>query len=99
MAKILGLLVVSTALFAAAAADPVEKPWKELVGENGLSDWKAKGDWEGVGDVTIDPENPRRLKSKPGKGVIWNGPKGRSPDLVSKESFRDVEVHAEFFIP
>jgi hypothetical protein len=99
MAKICSLLVVCTAFLAVAAADSGEKPWTELLGEKGLAEWKARGEWEVVGDVMIDPENPRRLKSKPGKGVIWNGPKGRSPDLVSKESFRDVEINAEFYIP
>jgi hypothetical protein len=101
MAKFGCLFVFTTALFAAAAAgaDPAEKPWKDLLGDNGLSEWKAKGAWEVVGEVTVNPDNPRRLASKPGKGVIWNGPGGRAPDLVSNEKFQDVELHAEFFIP
>jgi hypothetical protein len=99
MAKISYLLVVPLALLAAHAAEPTEKPWKDLIGDNGLSAWKAKGGWQVVGDVTLDPANAKRLSPKPGKGVIWNGPNGSSPDLVSNEAFGDAELHAEFLIP
>jgi hypothetical protein len=91
----LGVLAL---LLAPAAVPAGDKPWKDLTGD-GLAAWNAKGDWQVVGDVTLDPANPRRLVAKPGKGVLWNGPKGRSPDLRSKESSGDVELHAEFLIP
>ncbi len=91
----LGVLAL---LLAPAAVPAGDQPWKDLTGD-GLAAWNAKGDWQVVGDVTLDPANPRRLSAKPGKGVLWNGPKGRSPDLRSKESSGDVELHAEFLIP
>jgi hypothetical protein len=76
-----------------------EKPWKELVGAKGLSEWKAKGGWQEVGDVTLDPANERRLAPKAGTGVMWNGPSGRAPDLLSKELYKDIELHVEFIVP
>jgi hypothetical protein len=92
-------LALSAALAVPTAARAEEKPWKDLIGVNGLSAWNVKGDWQEVGDVTLDPANPKRLAPKPGKGVLWNGPNGRSPDPLSKEVFGDVEAHVEFFIP
>jgi len=90
--------LVSVAVLGGAASSRSEdKPWTDLA--NGLSSWVVRGDWQEVGDVTLDPAEPRKLVSKPGKGVLWNGPKGRSPDLVSKDSFTDVELHIEFLIP
>lgn len=97
---VLAVVILLTVVFAGPTvihAD--EKPWNDLIGNTGLTAWKAKGDWQEVGDVTLDPVNARRLAPKPGKGVLWNGPNGRSPDLLSKESFGDVEAHVEFLIP
>ena len=31
--------------------------------------------------------------------MFINGPKGRTKDLITKENFRDVEIHVEFLIP
>ena len=76
-----------------------EKPWKDLIGDGGFSAWKMEKNWEEVGDVTLDPANPKRLAPKPGKGVLWNGPNGRAHDLFSKDSFGDIELHVEFLIP
>ena len=37
--------------------------------------------------------------TSPGTLTVWvNGEKGRLPDLVTKESFADCEVHVEFLI-
>jgi hypothetical protein len=77
----------------------VEKPWTNLIGTEALAAWNAKGDWQEVGDVTLDPANEKRLKPQTGKGVLWNGPNGRSPNLVTKQSYGDIELHVEFLIP
>src|SRR5947209_2719125 len=77
-----------------------DEGWTELTGSGGLEAWKSPtGDWAVVGDVGLDPKDPRRLAPEPGSGVIYNGPTGRTGNLLSKESFGDVEVHAEFLIP
>jgi hypothetical protein len=84
---------------AASGGHLEEKTWTDLIGSNGLAAWNAKGGWQEVADVTLDPVNARRLAPKPGKGVLWNGPNGRSPDMLSKASYGDVDVHVEFLIP
>ncbi len=65
-----------------------------------FSSWRSNtGDWEIAGDVTLAPDNASKLQAKPGKGVIVNGPNGRTSHLVSKTSFGDVRVHIEFCVP
>ena len=65
-----------------------------------LSAWKGPhGEWTEVGGVEIDPKNPRKFVAKEGKGVWYNGPKGRTANLYSKQKFADVEVHLEFNVP
>jgi len=39
------------------------------------------------------------LETKLGHGILVNGRKGRTVDLITKQKFRDVEVHLEFLIP
>jgi hypothetical protein len=47
----------------------------------------------------LDPENPKSFQLKKGEGIWVNGPAGRTPNLVTKQKFTDVEVHVEFLIP
>ena len=65
-----------------------------------LSAWRSStGEWEVAGDVTLAPDNRRQLQAKPGKGVMVNGPTGRTSHLVSRQSFGDVRAHFEFCVP
>jgi putative membrane-bound dehydrogenase-like protein len=74
-----------------------EPGWVELTRDFGA--WKQPtGDWVIAGDAALDPDNPRKLVSRPGKGVLVTGRSGKARDLVSKEKFGDVEVHVEFLI-
>ena len=71
----------------------------DLMGDN-LDAWQAKiGDWTHVGGVELDAKNPKKLVAKDGKGVWYNGPKGRTTNLYSKQKFDDIELHLEFNIP
>jgi hypothetical protein len=91
------LLLLLAALGPLAAE---EQGWIDLSGGKGLDAWKGKTDgWVVAGDAATNTDNPRLLIDKPGKGVLVNGPKGRAPDLLSKQDFGDVEVHVEFLIP
>jgi hypothetical protein len=66
----------------------------------GFDAWKSpRTNWEEVASVSIDPKNARKLDAQSGKGIFYNGPGGRGSNLVTKESFGDVEVHVEFNIP
>lgn len=57
------------------------------------------GDWRNVGEVFQDAKNPRALASKPGSGVLVNGPRGRTRNLVIEMEHADVEAHIEFMVP
>src|SRR5690349_11124699 len=82
-----------------AAAD--ERGSITLIGEGKeLNAWKSPSDrWTVGGGAALDPANPRKLVATPGKGVLVNSPPGRLPDLVTRESFTDLEAHVEFLIP
>jgi len=81
-------------------AQVAEEGWIDLTGSQNLDAWKPPtGAWTFVGDVHLAPDNPRRLIAEPGTGVLYNGPLGRTINLVTKEPFGDVEAHVEFLIP
>ncbi|HJZ53937.1 MAG TPA: DUF1080 domain-containing protein [Gemmataceae bacterium] len=56
--------------------------------------------WIVTTEVKLNPEKNTQLFAEAVKdGPIWvNGPKGRLPDLITKQEFGDCEVHVEFFI-
>ncbi|QDU62556.1 hypothetical protein Pan216_34230 [Planctomycetes bacterium Pan216] len=77
-----------------------EPAWTELFDGKSLDAWKnPSSSWQVVGDVAVDLENPRLLEAKPGKGILYNGPTGKAPNLLSKKSFGDIEISLEFMIP
>jgi len=70
-----------------------------LVGDD-FSAWRGNtGQWEIVGDTFTNPKNVKLLSSKPGTGIILNGPTGRTNNILSKVEFGDVRAHIEFMIP
>ena len=65
-----------------------------------FSEWRSPtGTWFISGDALSDPQNDKRLGSKKGKGVIINGPVGRTNNILTKDEFGDVELHIEFMVP
>jgi Domain of Unknown Function (DUF1080) len=83
-----------------AAVGSAEDGWIDLIGKHGFEHWRSPtGDWKRAGDAEADPKNPARQVAKAGDNVILNGPAGRSRNLVTKESFGDLEAHFEFKIP
>ena len=64
-----------------------------------LSAWRSPtGQWQVVGEVFTDPANEKMLSGKAGTGVILNGPKGRTSNLLSKAEFGDIKAHIEFMV-
>jgi hypothetical protein len=93
------LPVPSLLLLLALALPAAEEPaWIDLIGAKAGPVWKSTKGWIEAGDVALDAKNKRLLVPKEGKGTLVNGKKGRERDLVTKESFGDVEVAMEFLI-
>ncbi len=65
-----------------------------------LTGWrKPTGEWQVAKDVTLDPADNKKFVIKPGEGILVNGPKGRTVDLITEAEFGDLEAHVEFCIP
>jgi 3-keto-disaccharide hydrolase len=92
------ILAVVLICFPTLADEPA---WHELsAGDKAFESWKQPvGDWVLADSVEMDAAKPKTLTFKPGVGVMVNGPKGRARDLITKESYGDVEAHVEFLIP
>jgi len=70
-----------------------------LIGAD-LSAWrKDTGEWQIVGDAVMDAANPKLLTTRPGVGVLVNGPKGRTGNLLSQMEHGDIQAHIEFMVP
>lgn len=97
MKRVIILLIGIICLIQSANTNASDK--LNLTGSD-FSKWQPNTrQWQIVGDVFINPENERLLSSKPGSGVILNGPTGRTSHLFSKAEFGDVKAHIEFMIP
>jgi hypothetical protein len=71
----------------------------ELIGTD-LGSWKEPhADWRIVGDVKMGGENDRFLIGDPGAGIMLNGPKGRTRNILSNHEHQDVQAHVEFMVP
>jgi hypothetical protein len=67
---------------------------------DGLAAWRGDtGTWVVAGAAMPDPAHPGRLLTRPGSGVLVNGPEGRTTDLLSRLEHGDAEVHVEFMVP
>jgi len=96
-AFVVSLIVVGTADGAAAAER--EKIHLFCPTTDDMSHWRGDtGRWKIVGEAEMDPANPRRIATRPGKGTAVNGPKGRTVDILSKADHADVEAHIEFMV-
>jgi hypothetical protein len=97
--RIRTLVVLAPIMLMAGPAFGAEAGWIELIGEKGLASWKEPADWVDAGDVSKDTANEKKLTWKDGKGVIVNGPKGRTRNLFTKMEHADIEAHVEFMVP
>jgi hypothetical protein len=65
-----------------------------------LEAWrKPTGEWLTAKAITLNPTNSQGFTITPGKGILVNGPKAKTVDLISQEEFGDAEVHIEFCVP
>jgi hypothetical protein len=98
--RVLGMAMAFGLTGSPGAASAGEEPWIELIGDHGLVAWKAPtGNWSIAGNARPDPKNPKKLLAEPGKGVLVNGPTGKTTNLLTNERFANIEAHFEFVIP
>jgi len=68
-----------------------------------LSNWLPRGgaahEWSAVGGVSLKPDDPKLFVAKPGEGIFYNGPTGRTADLYTEYEHGDCELHIEFVVP
>ncbi|WP_158848553.1 DUF1080 domain-containing protein [Algibacter sp. L1A34] len=57
------------------------------------------GDWLQASQVKVDSINNKLFNYEPGIDCFVNGAKGRTKYLVTKEAYRDIELHVEFILP
>ncbi len=96
MTRCLAILLLTYAVPVAAGGD---KDWQPLF-DKGLDAFKTPhGEWTAVASVALDEKNPKKLVAKEGQGIYYNGPKGRTNNLFTKEKYGDLEVHLEFLVP
>ena len=69
---------------------------KDLAGWKPLTEGSV---WVAAEAVSLDPENEKLFKIAPGEGILVNGPKGRTSNLLSELKHGDCEVHIEFVVP
>ena len=60
---------------------------------------KPAGEWVTAESVALDRADASKFVIQPGEGVLVNGPKGRSVDLLTSQEFGDVQLYIEFCIP
>jgi len=97
--RLAALLFVIALAAQSSGADPAGKSeWVDLMKPDV---WKKFDPaWIPTDEVKLDGEKNNKLKAaKKDGGTAWlNGEKGRLPDLLTKTSYGDCEVHVEFLI-
>jgi hypothetical protein len=72
----------------------------DLFNGKDLAGWrKPTGDWMAAKAVSLDPADPEKFLVTPGTGILVNGEKGHSVNLISEPEFGDIQAHIEFWIP
>lgn len=93
--------IIATVGCSLGTAFAAPKPGSERILCDGktLSAWRETGEWIVAKAVSLDPSDAQKFAITAGEGLIVNGAKGRTVDLISRDDFEDVEVHVEFCIP
>jgi hypothetical protein len=85
-------------LMACLTSTAIAESERELLpAGSALHAWQPVGGWEEVGNVTLDPQDARKLKHEAGIGIILS--QGKAGYLLTESSYQDLEVHVEFMIP
>jgi hypothetical protein len=72
----------------------------DLFNGKDLAGWRQPtADWTSASSVSLDPANAEKFVALPGEGILINGAKGKSVNLVTVTEFSDLQAHIEFCIP
>src|SRR6185503_8897498 len=90
------LFITATLICFVHIASPADELFngKDVIGFR-----KPTGAWMAAKDVAMDPADPEKFIVTHGEGILVNGTKGKTVNLISEAEFADVEVHVEFWIP
>ncbi len=91
------LVLMSCTLLSCNGTCPLSGRKICLTGKD-FSPWRDTAGWQVVGDAMINKQDQKLLASKPGSGILLNGPVGKAKDLYTKQQFGDAHVHVEFMI-
>ncbi|MBI2925905.1 MAG: DUF1080 domain-containing protein [Verrucomicrobia bacterium] len=88
-------------LLGAAGCTTTSHPGARIVfGSEDLSGWREPtGEWTVARAVPLDAADEKKFVLQPGTGVLVNGAKGRTVNLLSDCEHGDVEAHLEFCVP
>jgi hypothetical protein len=96
----LALLSISLGLTMCGVQVSAAEKSHSLFNGRDLAGWKAPaGEWQAARGVSLDTSNTKRFSLEPGEGVLVNGAKGTTKNLLSEREHGDVEAHIEFVVP
>ena len=79
------------------SAEPDSIP---IIRDAALEGWQGDtGLWAPASDAVLKPDDPSLLEAIPGRGVLVNGPLGKTTNLTSEMLHADMQLHIEFMIP
>jgi hypothetical protein len=94
----LGVILLVVAEIALSAKD--DSASIVLFNGKNTSGWrKPAGDWMAAKSVSLNETNNKMFSIQQGQGVLVNGPKGKTENLLSEMEHGDVEAHVEFVVP
>src|SRR3954463_6308546 len=65
-----------------------------------LSGWQMPvGEWQTANSVSLNSTNNKKFTIHEGKGILVNGPKGTTRNLMTEMEHGDLEAHIEFVVP
>ncbi len=77
--------------------------WVDLLDGLTLQGWQARhaagaNEWQAVAGVKLNNQDPHFFELISGKGIIVNGTKGNTTDILTDAKFADLQAHIEFAV-
>jgi len=96
-------LLTAFSMAAIGADGPLGSEWMPLLNGKDLSGWHTQDgkplEWFTTRAVTALPGGKTLEAERAPGGILVNGPKGRTSNLVTDQKFGDMELHVEFLVP